>query len=136
MLNEEKFHKIYTEYLESGLTIRDYCSNQGRNEAKFYYWQNKLKSQLPSKKRFILIVFGNGKQSHPSYFQVPTQAKSDAFSNSITRNETISCKISYPNGVCVKLNRLPCPITLNNCFIVGRTHSKFVLRRNIILLPM
>ena len=27
MLNEKKFRAIYSELLESGLTIRDYCAN-------------------------------------------------------------------------------------------------------------
>lgn len=45
MLNEKKFQVIYSEFLESGLTIRDYRANQQMNEAKFYYWQNKLKGQ-------------------------------------------------------------------------------------------
>jgi hypothetical protein len=50
MLNEKKFREIYSGFLESGLTIRDYCTNQQMNEAKFYYWQNKLKGQLPAQR--------------------------------------------------------------------------------------
>jgi proteasome assembly chaperone (PAC2) family protein len=50
MLNAKKFRDIYDDYLASGLTVRDYCSNQGMHEAKFYYWQNKLKGVLPLKK--------------------------------------------------------------------------------------
>ena len=50
MLNEKKFRDIYSGFLESGLTIRDYCANHQMNEAKFYYWQNKLKGQLFAQK--------------------------------------------------------------------------------------
>lgn len=106
MLTEKRFQEIYTEYQESGLSIRDYCTNQSMNEAKFYYWQKKLKSQLRAKKGFIPIVFEKEKQAHSSHFSVPMQAKSEDFSNSVTRNKTILCEISYPNGVCVKLNGL------------------------------
>ena len=34
MLNESQFRSIYDDYLESGLTVRDFCSNQHMNEAK------------------------------------------------------------------------------------------------------
>ena len=50
MFNEKKFKAVYADFLNSGLTIRDYCANQQMNEAKFYYWQNKLKGQLPPKR--------------------------------------------------------------------------------------
>ena len=55
MLNENEFRGIYNDYLESGLTIRDYCSNQHMGEAKFYYWQRRLKGMLGS------ITFGMGR---------------------------------------------------------------------------
>ncbi|MFV0378271.1 MAG: IS66 family insertion sequence element accessory protein TnpA, partial [Mangrovibacterium sp.] len=57
MLNAQKFLSIYHDYLASGLTVRDYCANQHMNEARFYYWQNKLKDQLPPKQGFIPVVF-------------------------------------------------------------------------------
>jgi hypothetical protein len=46
MLNKKKFRAIYDDYLESGLTIRDYCLNQKMGEPKFFYWQNKLRGLL------------------------------------------------------------------------------------------
>jgi hypothetical protein len=106
MFNEKKFCAIYEEFLASGLTIRDYCANQHINEAKFYYWQNKLKGQLPPKRGFVPVVFENG-QHHQSS-QVPVQNKQEAFSNNQNAPTTAtSCEISYPNGVSVKVNGLP-----------------------------
>ncbi|MFV0375780.1 MAG: IS66 family insertion sequence element accessory protein TnpA, partial [Mangrovibacterium sp.] len=55
MLNAQKFLSIYHDYLASGLTVRDYCANQHMNEARFYYWQNKLKDQLPAKRGFVPV---------------------------------------------------------------------------------
>jgi hypothetical protein len=60
LLSEKKFRVIYSEFLESGLTIRDYCVNQQMNEAKFYYGQNKLEEQLPPKRGFVPVIFENG----------------------------------------------------------------------------
>ncbi|MDX9884021.1 MAG: hypothetical protein RBS73_18325 [Prolixibacteraceae bacterium] len=95
MYNEKKFRAIYDEFLGSGLTIRDFCANHQINEAKFYYWQNKLKGQLPPKSGFVPMVFSNGKQ-FPSN-RVPV----------VNNQESFSCEISYPNGVSVKLGGLP-----------------------------
>ncbi len=106
MLNEKKFRAIYDEFLSSGLTIRDYCANQHINEAKFYYWQNKLKGLLPPKRGFVPVVFENGQ--HFQSNQVPGRNNQKVFSkNTSTPFPAISCKINYPNGVSVKLNGLP-----------------------------
>jgi len=106
MLNDKKFRSIYDEFLSSGLTTRDYCANQHINEAKFYYWQNKLKGQLPPKRGFVPVVFENGQHFRSS--QVPLRNNSEAFSrNQGAQPPAISCEISYPNGVSVKLNGFP-----------------------------
>lgn len=106
MLNEKKFRAIYDEYLSSGLTIRDYCANQQMNEAKFYYWQNKLKSQLPPKRGFVPVVFGNGHSSLKPQVPGALQHRGPSFLNPTVADKTISCEIKYPNGVCVKLEGL------------------------------
>jgi len=106
MLNERKFRELYDNLIESGLTIRDYCANLGINEATFYYWQHKIKNQLPPKKGFIPLVYEKGNQSRP--FQVPAKANNTAraFPNSGDSDKSISCEISFPNGICVKMNGL------------------------------
>ena len=105
MINEKKFRAIYNEFLESGLTVRDYCVNQQMNEAKFYYWQNKLKGQLPPKRGFVPVIFENGQQAS----QVPAtmQDMTEPYSHPAAVSKTISCEISYPNGILVKLSGLP-----------------------------
>ncbi len=97
MLNEKKFRAIYNEFLESGLTVRDYCANQQMNEAKFYYWQNKLKGQLPPKRGFVPVIFENGQQA--SQGPVPVKNQPESYSHPAASNKTIICEISYPNGI-------------------------------------
>ena len=105
MLNKKKFRDIYDDYLASGLTVRDYCSNQGMNEAKFYYWQNKLKGILPPKKGFVPVVFENN-QSLPGRHN--TVRKLHRTSHGATsEGSSTPCEISYPNGVCLKLDSFP-----------------------------
>jgi hypothetical protein len=93
--------------MESGLTIRDYCANHQMNEAKFYYWQNKLKGQLPPKRGFVPVVFGEGQNVRQSQVPAPMQERKESFLNPVTSDKTISCEINYPNGVSVKLNGFP-----------------------------
>lgn len=107
MLNEKKFLAIYDDFLASGLTTRDYCANQQMNEAKFYYWQNKLKGQLPPKRGFVPVVFENKQKDCSSQVSFPEQNRKEAFLNPAVGDKAISCEISYPSGVSVKLNGFP-----------------------------
>jgi hypothetical protein len=118
MLNEKKFRAIYDEFLASGLTIRDFCANHQMNEAKFYYWQNKLKGQLPPRKGFVPLVFENGQQTWPA--PAPTQNRSHIFSNQVTAGNPVYCEVTYPNGVCIKLNGLSDPEMLRSLLVLTR----------------
>lgn len=102
MLNEKRFLYIYDEYLSSGLNIRDFCSNQQMNESKFYYWQNKLKWQLPPKRGFVPVVFGNGYSSGQSQVTDSIPDRNPSIPSPPEADKTISCEIKYPNGICVK----------------------------------
>jgi len=105
MLNPEKFRSIYADYIESGLTIRAFCANHSMNEAKFYYWQHKLKCQLPIKGGFVPVVLGKDKNTYgvlpkksialQSHYGDPGHAPG---------SQAIRCEISYPNGVSIKLD--------------------------------
>jgi len=118
MLNSRQFTAIYNEYLESGLTVRDFCANQHMRDSKFYYWQNRLKRQLPPKKGFMPVVFENEQQSRSTHFPNPVQNRSKTFSNPADVSHAVSCEISYPNGVSMKLNGLPGPEVLRSLLLL------------------
>ena len=121
MLKERQFLSIYDGFVESGLTVRDYCANQQMKESQFFYWQNKLKGQLPPKRGFVPVVFDNGKAIRTCQVPAPVQNRSKAFPDPTAANNTISCEISYPNGVCVKLNGLTDPGILRSLLLL--THQ-------------
>ena len=121
MLKPRQFLSIYDEFLESGLSVRNYCANQHMTESQFFYWQNKLKAQLPPKRGFVPVVFDNGKTCGNSQVPAPVQNRSKAFPDSTAANNTISCEISYPNGVCLKLDGLTDPGILRSLLIL--THQ-------------
>lgn len=54
-MDEKKFIELYQRQKESGLTVKEFCSNEIIAPSTFYYWQKKLKDQkhLPE---FIPLV--------------------------------------------------------------------------------
>ena len=98
MLTAEAFKVIYDDYLESGLSIRSYCSNQRINEAKFFYWQRRLKNQLAPARGFVPLVIDNGLNNHRRLNPTNRAAQPDA-----GPDKASFCEITYPNGVTLKL---------------------------------
>jgi len=107
MLNEKKFRAIYDDYLVSGLTIRDYCLNQNMGEAKFFYWQNKLRGLLPPKNGFVPVVFSGNQQVLTQQLPATLKNRQDHQIKQTSLATGFSCEICYPNGIIVKLNGLP-----------------------------
>jgi hypothetical protein len=53
--SKETFQTIYEEWKESGLSVRDFCYQNGFPEFKFYYWRRKMSrsSQLTNAGSFV-----------------------------------------------------------------------------------
>lgn len=115
MLNEKTFKAIYDDYLESGLSIRSYCSNQSMNEAKFYYWQRRLKNQLPPRKGFVPLVFEKDRFSDRLCHRPSTQGQPEA-----CPEKGVICEITYPNGVTLKLHGGADLEMLRSLLLLGR----------------
>lgn len=98
MITEQAFMTIYDDYLESGLSVRSYCTNQGMNEAKFYYWQRKLKNQLPGQKGFVPLIFEKDRFDPRPIKSVSRRALPET---GTTKGAFF--EITYPNGVMLKL---------------------------------
>ena len=96
MLNEKKFLTIYEDYMSSGLTVREYCSNMGMNEAKFYYWKKKLKTQQCQAQGFVPVVFEQEQLKHQ---QLPSKRLPDN-----TGEDPSLYEICYPNGTSLKIS--------------------------------
>ncbi|MDR0347897.1 MAG: hypothetical protein LBH90_00190, partial [Tannerella sp.] len=45
-LDRKRFEAIYSRYRESGLTVNDFCSNEGLPPSKFYYRQKRIRSSI------------------------------------------------------------------------------------------
>jgi hypothetical protein len=89
MLTKDQFKEIHSRYLSSGLSVHDFCTNEGICDAKFYYWQKKLvKVQTQG---FVPLVLDKANQ----------QAKTSAVFNAPV--EGVCCEIFYPGGTALKL---------------------------------
>lgn len=63
-MKDQKFLALYQRQQESGLTIIEFCSNEGIAPATFHYWKKKTKSQnrLPG---FIPVVINSPDKGVP-----------------------------------------------------------------------
>ncbi len=94
------FEELYARYQTSGLTIRDFCYNEGISEAKFYYWKRRL-----NKKSACQMVHSGG------FIPVDvSQQGKDLLMRSVpetTVNDSQTSEsifeITYPNGVSVRM---------------------------------
>ena len=105
-MNEKEFRAIYSNYLESGLTIRDFCTNQSIHESKFFYWQNKLKGVLPPKRGFVPVIFSSNQQKPSPELPVAMNNQPEQYNKHASSVMSLTCEINYPNGIRVKVNGL------------------------------
>jgi hypothetical protein len=105
-MNEKEFRGIYNNFLESGLTVREFCANQNIQESKFFYWQNKLKGLLPPKRGFVPVLFSSNQQDPSPELPVAINNHPERQIKQASSIMSLSCEISYPNGIRVKVNGL------------------------------
>ncbi|MFO8088140.1 MAG: transposase [Bacteroidales bacterium] len=88
------FKRLYQEYQESGLNIKDFCANQGLAPSTFYYWRNKLEetSQLHRPDNFVPLVFDS---NHPA---TDNQTSQSLIKSSHTSKINTPIELVFPNG--------------------------------------
>ena len=101
MLTETQFKNIYARYQSSGLTIRSFCTNEGIQESRFYYWQRRLRRILPGNSHIGFIpVKVEGDQG---LVREGTTPDNPVFSSRFTAEKRDnSFEITYPNGTRLK----------------------------------
>ena len=97
---KDEFEKLYARFTESGLSIRDFCFNEGIPESRFYYW----------KKRVIQEPKYELQKADGSFLPVNVTQKDGKITmrNRTNPNHTqppsgCLCEICYPNGVVVHI---------------------------------
>jgi hypothetical protein len=104
MYTERSFHSIYLDYRNSGLSIPAYCSKEGLSTSTFYYWQNKLKSQQGPQPAFVPVQLDAASIHTTGQPTALATTKPTASKQPSPSSQALCCEISYPNGICVKIN--------------------------------
>lgn len=95
-MSEATFKKLYQEYQESGLSVRDFCSNQAIAPATFYRWKKILEPNQPPTEFVPLVLktrqLGNNKYQN----QMPAICEDSV-------NNTTSLEFVFPNGTKLQL---------------------------------
>ena len=99
MLSETKFQALYQRHQESGLSVREFCANEGVAYSTFYYWYKKTKHRR-GKQEFIPLVV---KPSQP----VPAQGyvNTPPVHESGNTSEEMLLEVEYPNGTRLRIKQ-------------------------------
>ena len=93
---ESNFKKLYQEYLDSGLSVRDFCTNQNFAVSTFYNWKKKLELK-ESTLGFVPLVVDNQPM-------VRTNIQPEvAFRNDELMTQENNLEFTFPNGTKLKV---------------------------------
>lgn len=101
MINELFFEELLSRQQESGLSVRDFCSNEGIHPSTFYYWLKKHREKSRPKE-FIPLTIQNS-------FAVQRSGNGAMVSSKATpadHNGTL-LEFVFPNGTRVLLKQQP-----------------------------
>ena len=112
----ESFKSIYQAYVESNLTVRDFCKKLEIPEGRFYYWQKRIRDEDASANGEFMpvsinnhagkvVLVGNSRQQ----LRRPQQGMMQP-----------SCEIVFPNGVTVRLSGEIAASTLGQLIMMSR----------------
>jgi hypothetical protein len=93
-MTEAIFQELLVRHNQSGLTVRDFCSNEGIPQATFYYWKNKLIKRSVQPTEFVPLLVGN---SFPAQRKDLLQRANPA-TPEMHQQEIIPLEFVFPNG--------------------------------------
>ena len=99
MLSESKFLELYRRQQESGLTVKDFCLNEGIAESTFYYWRKKTHKNNANQDFIPLVV----KSSQPLLAQ--SYAKSHTRVQESGEMDDVLLELVYPNGTKLRIKK-------------------------------
>ena len=99
MLSETKFLALYRRHQESGLTVIDFCSNEGIAPSTYYYWRKKIKKNHTVRDFIPLVV--NPPQPVPHGGLTKSH---QSVNESMSINDAI-LELEYPNGTRLRIRQ-------------------------------
>jgi hypothetical protein len=101
MINEVFFEELLSRQKESGLSVRDFCSNEGIHPSTFYYWLKKHRGEN-SPKEFIPLAIQNA-----FAMQRPGKICAMASPGTSPADQGTLLEFIFPNGTRVLLKQQP-----------------------------
>jgi hypothetical protein len=98
-MDEKKFIELYQRQKESGLTVKEFCSNEIIAPATFYYWQKKLRSRNRLS-GFIPVVVN----SAPTLSQGNFEGNSFPPTSQTAHNSTTTIEIEFSNKAILRIS--------------------------------
>ena len=93
-MTDASFQELLNRRKESGLTIRDFCSNEGISESIYYYWLRKHNHRADQPKEFIPLLV-----NHPFPLQKGNpQSRPVPVGSTTHQPEDILFEFAFPNG--------------------------------------
>ena len=97
-MTEALFQDLLNRQKESGLTVRDFCANEGIVPSTFYYWLKKCKNKQAQPKVFIPLTIGGD--------QLPAHRKNNRLRYQQAANDLdapVLLELVFPNGTALKV---------------------------------
>lgn len=112
MMTEALFEDLLMRQKASGLTVRDFCANEGIIVSTYYYWLKKCSRKESVSRMFIPLTVGQdqfaaGKRNHPVK---PLQACDHV-------DSPVLLELVFPNGTVLKVRN-----HLEMSFLQGLVH--------------
>ena len=99
MLTEPKFLDLYRRQQESGLTVKEFCSNEGIAESTYYYWHKKLGKNRTHQDFIPLVVRSGSSQITPG------PSKGHSLVTDPVESDDVLLELVYPNGVKLRIKK-------------------------------
>ena len=99
MLSESKFQEIYRRQQDSGLSVREFCSNEGIAYSTFYYWYKKTKHNRSNQSFIPLVVKSGDPVVSQSYVEAPPVQESK------NTGDGLLLELEYRNGTKLRVQQ-------------------------------
>ena len=102
MMSREKFISVLFRQQQSGLSIADFCENEGYSRSRFYLWKQKYASRLGVKDSFVPIVINGDTPSPGISHETPLPSPQPSVPSPLKGKDSSEISLELPNGLKLK----------------------------------
>lgn len=99
MLNESRFKELLDRQELSGLSVRDFCFNEGMSKSSFYYWRRKLQKAERPKNFIPLVISPSSASANRQVAKIPQPVQTSQQQD----QDGLHMEIVFPNGTKLRM---------------------------------